>query len=390
MQCTGIYGVYAANTYLELHPEANIKVLDSDEDAGGIWSTSHLYPQFWSQTGARLSGYPDVPFKLPEGAETYYDLFEAKHLAKYVEAYVTDHKYDGRELRDKFVFRCYVTGVEKAGDGIWTIRADREGQQVTYRASKVIIATRLSSVPNMPDLPGKEAFKGAVLHQKAFGHSRVLTAEEADMEDHAHVTILGGSKSATDIAYTAATDPNHPRKVNWIIRTSGSGPLVFSNAKGFGKYRNIPETGSTRAIASLSSANPYLPESWWSWFLHKTFVGEWLLEKIWRRIERESPMLADFYGREGRLEGFEGLKSESNVRWRAGPLGLMQRDDFWDVIARNVRIYRQDIARLTEETVVLEDETEVRTDVCSAGRVGSRNIRTSAPRRLQDWDCPSL
>ena len=119
MQCTGVYGIYAANTYLEIHPEANIKVLDSDEDGGGVWSTSRLYPHFWSQTGTRLSGYPDVPFKVPEGVETYYDLFEAKHLAKYLEGYVTDHEYDGRELRDRFVFRCYVTGVEKAGDGIW-------------------------------------------------------------------------------------------------------------------------------------------------------------------------------------------------------------------------------------------------------------------------------
>ena len=388
----GVYGICVANTYLTLHPSANIKVLDSDPDVGGVWSTARLYPQFWSQTGARLTGYPDVPFQIPEGSPTYHDLFEAKHLSKYLEDYVTDHEYDGHSLRDRFVFNCYANSIYKRGD-VWTVKGRLNDQPVSYQARKVIVATGLSSLPNMPELPGLESLKGLTLHQKDFGRSRILTPEEPNMEKHTNITVLGGSKSAADIAYAAATDVNKQRKVNWIIRKSGTGPLATTKANGFGKYRNLPETGSTRAIAGLSSANPYLPENWWDWFLHKTWLGEWISEKIWRRTEIEAAIHADFYGREGALPGFEGLHSHANVRWRTGPLGLIQHDDYWDVIARKVQVYRQDIASLKADTVVLEDGNEVKTDVllCATGWTGEHpqfspdeSERIGLPLKLDD------
>ncbi|KAK3683186.1 hypothetical protein LTR37_020471 [Vermiconidia calcicola] len=364
----GVYGICAANTYLQLHPTADIVVLDSDEDAGGVWSNSRLYPQFWSQTGERLGGYPDSAFKVPEGAERYHDLFEAKHLTKYLEDYVTGQAYNGRSLRKRFVFRCWVNNLQKDGDA-WNIQANLEGKNVTYRAGKVIVATGLTSVPNMPQLPGKEHFRGSVLHQKTFGNSKILTPEETEVEQHTHITILGGSKSASDMAYAAATDINAPRKVSWIIRTSGSGPLILTKAQGFGKYRSLPELGSIRAIANLSSANPYLHETWFSSFLHKTWLGEWLLQKIWSQSETESAAIANYDGREGALLGFEKLRTETSIRWRSGSVGILQKDDFWDVVARNVRVHRGDVAELTVDAVVLDDGTEVRTDVllCATG-----------------------
>ena len=76
----GIYGICAANTYLSLHPAADIKVLDSDSNVGGVWSRSRHYPSFWSQTGARLSGLPDKQFKVPKDADTYHDLYDAKYI----------------------------------------------------------------------------------------------------------------------------------------------------------------------------------------------------------------------------------------------------------------------------------------------------------------------
>ena len=366
----GLYGICAANTYLALHPEANIKVLDSDDDVGGVWSTSRLYPQFWSQTGQRLAGFADEPFKVPDGGETFHDLFEAKHLSKYLQDYVSDKDYVGKSLRERFVFRCWVRRVGKDGD-MWRVEARLEDRDVIYRSRKLIVATGLSSTPSMPSLPGRDSFKGPILHQKDFGRSQILTPNEPNKDQHTHITVLGGSKSAADIAYAAATTTDPPRQVTWIIRASGTGPLLLSHPKGFGKFRNLMETGSTRALASLSSANPFVAESWWSWFLHKTAVGEWVLEKVWGKSEKDSAANADFYRREGRLEGFEGLESEVRMRWRSGPVGILQREDFWDVIARKVWVYRKDVKELREDKVVLEDGTEVRTDLllCATGWV---------------------
>ncbi len=43
---TGIYGIAAARTYLEVHPFARLVILESEEVIGGTWSsgTFHLSP----------------------------------------------------------------------------------------------------------------------------------------------------------------------------------------------------------------------------------------------------------------------------------------------------------------------------------------------------------
>lgn len=151
--------------------------------------------------------------------------------------------------------------------------------------------------------------------------------------------------------------------MTWLIRTSGTGPLLLSHPKGFGKYKSLPEIGSTRLMSSFSTANPYMADGWWSWSLHRTAVGDWLLEKLWSAAAGNAAKLADFEGREGRLEGFEGLRSSTVTRWKSGQQGILQRDDWWDVIARKVKVVRGEIKRLEEGKIVLDDGRIVESDL---------------------------
>lgn len=306
---------------------------------------------------------------MPENAETYHDLFEAKHLSQYFNDYLDQHVYDGRGLRERFIFNCWVENVAKDPDGKWRATTNHKDKQVIFRAHKAIIATGTFTQPYVPSLPGQDSFNGPIIHQKEFGRSRIFTAEESDLESHVKVTVLGGSKSAADIAYAAAKDKNQPREVTWIIRTTGTGAIIMSSPKGFGKYRSLAELGSTRAMAAMSSANPYVEDSWWSSFLHRTIIGEWLLNKIWSQPAVESDRLANFEGREGRLEGFEGLRSNASHRWRSAPMGIIQSEDFWDVIARRVRVVRGEVERLEEGRIVLEDGKTLESDIllCATG-----------------------
>ena len=364
----GIYGICAANTYLRLHPSANIKVLDSDSAVGGVWSRSRYYPGFWSQTGIRLSGFPDKPFQVPEEAETYHDLYDAKNIIDYFEDYLRSNIYDGRPLADRFVFCCWVRDIRKAANGLWQVKSDIRGRgEVTFQCNKLIVATGAHSVPHLPRFNGSEQFKGPIVHSKSLGESKILSSAEENVESHKNITILGGSKSASDIAYTAATDLKHPRTVSWIIRTSGEGPLLMNKPDGAWKYRSVAEIGSTRAITNLSSANPFRLETWWSWILHKTFIGERLLEWIWSQTEIESNIVANFDEREGALDGFEDLRPSTKTRWRSGPLGLLQRNDYWDVIAQRVKVYRGTVNKLNADSVVLEDGRKIRSDVLICG-----------------------
>lgn len=48
-------------------------------------------------------------------------------------------------------------------------------------------------------------------------------------------------------------------------------------------------------------------------------------------------------------------------------MGLAQHDDFWDVIARNVHIHRQDIKCLKNGTIVLDDGSEIGSNALLCG-----------------------
>lgn len=367
----GIFGVCAANTYLTLHPSANILALDADSGPGGVWSRSRLYPGFNAQTGARLSGFPDVPFKVPDGEPMFHDLFEARHLSRYFEEYLAKKVGDdGRALGERFRFEVWVERAWNEG-GMWKVTGKAKGveggeEPLDLCAKKLIVATGVYTVPFVPELPGREQFAGPILHQKDFGKSKILTPDEPNIEKHSKITVLGGSKSAADIAYAAATDANHFREVTWIIRTSSTGPLMMTHPKGFGKYQSLPEVGSTRGAAAISSANPYVDDSWWSWFIHRTPVGEWLLDKLWSAAAGDATKLASFEGREGRLEGFEGLRSSTITRWRSGLQGIISKDDWWDIIARRVKVVRGEIERLDKGEIVLEDGRTVECDMLLA------------------------
>ena len=49
--------------------------------------------------------------------------------------------------------------------------------------------------------------------------------------------------------------------------------------------------------------------------------------------------------------------------WCTGPLGLAQHIDFWDTLARNVHVYRNDISSLKPHSIVLDDGSEIPVDV---------------------------
>ena len=36
----GVFGIAAARTYLEVHPESDVIILESDDVLGGVWSRS--------------------------------------------------------------------------------------------------------------------------------------------------------------------------------------------------------------------------------------------------------------------------------------------------------------------------------------------------------------
>lgn len=110
----------------------------------------------------------------PPDEDLYYDFFKAKHTTQYLENYTDIHSYNGQTLRETIKFGIEVTSVDRL-DGKWTISAKTIGSDTShiFNASKFMVASGLTTVPNMPVLPGKEQFNGPIIHQEAFGSSSI-------------------------------------------------------------------------------------------------------------------------------------------------------------------------------------------------------------------------
>ena len=174
-----------------------------------------------TQTPIHFAGFSDKPLSVPD-AELFYRHFPATYFTGYLEDYVDEHVYDGKTLRSRIQLSTRVERVYKA-DGVWFVYTVG-GEKFT--AGRLVDAIGLTSEPNLPDIPGRETFRGLQIHHKDFGQSKLL--ESSDIHS---IIVVGGSKSAADVAY-AATKAG--KKVQWIIRRSGTGPPWFVPVYGLG------------------------------------------------------------------------------------------------------------------------------------------------------------
>lgn len=165
-------------------------------------------------------------------------------------------------------------------------------------ATKLMIANGENSLPNMPNLPGKDEFEGMVLHSEGFGESDVMSNQ--DVKD---IAVIGAGKSSADMIYEAVKTG---KTVSWIIRTTGTGPGPFAPLDLRTPYKNGVEAAQTRIMSSLQ---PSLlnQDNWWTWILHSTRIGVFLIKKKFSLLDTEIRKRADYKGRQS-TKGFEKLE----------------------------------------------------------------------------------
>ncbi|UYG04455.1 NAD(P)/FAD-dependent oxidoreductase [Halomonas sp. LR3S48] len=75
--------------------------------------------------------------------------------------------------------------------GEWTVRVNRDGEQVTLRPKQLILATGMSGVPNVPHFPGAETFEGEQQHSSQHPGPDAYRGKK--------VVVVGSNNSAHDI-----------------------------------------------------------------------------------------------------------------------------------------------------------------------------------------------
>ncbi|KNC76288.1 hypothetical protein, variant [Sphaeroforma arctica JP610] len=93
----------------------------------------------------------------------------------------------------------------------WTVNVTRDGTNLhVLRPKHVIMATGMSGLPNVPDFPGADEFKGEIHHSSAHGHSEGYRGKSC--------VVLGSNNSAHDIC--AALYESGAGSVTMVQRSS--------------------------------------------------------------------------------------------------------------------------------------------------------------------------
>ncbi|MGQ3299175.1 flavin-containing monooxygenase [Reyranella sp.] len=241
---------------------------------------------------------------------------------------------------------------EKKGE--WTVVVERDGKDATLTPKQLVIATGMSGFPEIPNFPGADRFKGKQHHSSHHRGGEGWAGKTC--------VVVGSNNSAHDIA---ADLWEHGADVTLLQRS----PTLVVRADTLARNRPLYSeeavaSGITTEIADLTVASmPYgaLPSA---------------MQPVVEQIRHDD---ADFYARLEKA-GFKLTFGEDNTG--IGPMYLRRGSGYYiDVGASELiadgRIKLKsgvEIERLTEDSVVLNDGTELKADlVVYATGYGSMN-----------------
>lgn len=187
----GVSGLAAAKAFKERGHE--VHAFERSHDLGGVWELSRSYPGVQTQSPKDLYRYTDLPMP----AE-YPEWPKGPQVHAYLNAYADKHG-----LRQVFSFNTSVASMTRRADGRpgWTLTLDGPDGERSEDFDFVAVCTGQFSDKNVITHPGQDAFEaqgGSVMHSSDYTDPALVAGKR--------VVVLGGSKSATDIAVNAAAN----------------------------------------------------------------------------------------------------------------------------------------------------------------------------------------
>lgn len=353
----GWHGLAAAKTYIELHPTEDIVILEAENSIGGTWSHDRLYPGLKSNNLHGTYEHPDFPmdpviYKLKSNAE---------HIpGATLHRYLTDFaKHFG--IFDRTRFNTKADSLEPTPDGGWALGITTAGGDASIlRTRKIIIATGLTSRPNFPIYAGAEAFGAPYFHAKDFCRNA------ATVLPNQNVVVVGGAKSAMDVAYAYVEAGS---QVDLVIRPEGNGPVWISHPWVMGGKKRLEKLLSVRWMTWFSPC-PWGGTDGSGWvrrLLHGTFIGRWIVDQFWGGLGGEV-LATNGYASHPELRKLQPWHS---AFWIGSGLSIHNYDaNFFDLVrSGRIRVHVANVAHLSAKTVHLDDSSALKADVlvCATG-----------------------
>ncbi|KAI1332739.1 hypothetical protein F5Y16DRAFT_124143 [Xylariaceae sp. FL0255] len=339
----GWYGLVTARTYLRLQPSANLLIIDSDSTVGGTWSMDRLYPNLVAQVRLGLFNYSDTPMT-PNGGHRQDERVTGQMIYDYMQKYAEDH-----DLIRRIRFNTFVEDAKKF-EGGWRLLLRSTGEVV--QTEKLIMATGVTSIPSWPDLDISTS-SIPVTHSRHLGtHYEALRDESIR-----NVVVVGAAKSAYDAVYLLLI---MGKKVTWVIRRGGGGPLSILPFRILNLIHSIA-FGSTRLMSHLSpcilNTNGPLYR-----FFQKSIPGRWCVSRFWDFLEYVSSHEAGYSDGDHVAE----LKPDINHQscfWANSGLGVVTMTDFWKVMhSPNLSVIRDEVKSVKGQTVKLSTREGLNAD----------------------------
>jgi putative flavoprotein involved in K+ transport len=239
--------------------------------------------------------------------------------------------------------------------GEWTVEVERDGKPLTLRPKHVVLATGMSGKPNIPDLPGRELFRGDQHHSSAHPGPDAYAGKRC--------VVVGSNNSAFDICGALW---EHGADVTMVQRSSThivkSATLMDIGLGALYSEEAVANGVTTEKADLIFASLPY------------RIMHEFQIPLYQQMAERD----ADFYQR---LEqaGFRHDWGEDGsglfMKYLRRGSGYYIDVGAADLVADgHVKLVQGQVDHLTEDAVVLGDGTELPADlVVYATGYGSMN-----------------
>ncbi|KAI1334268.1 hypothetical protein F5Y15DRAFT_294982 [Xylariaceae sp. FL0016] len=356
---TGVGGLAAAKTYLELEPNADILLLEKRPTLGGVWAEENCYDGLKTNNLRGTYEFTDFPL------DDKYGVKDGEHIPGIVlHLYLTDFA-NHFDIMRRIRFETKIQTIEKTEKG-WKLFAEETSVDgvmipVVYMCAKLIMSTGLASTPNPVSIAGQEHYSKPVIHHGQLKVEGYAIAEDPNVET---VTVIGASKTGYDAVQLMAS---RGKKVEWIIRESGGGAVWMSPPwVPLGPWKVMLEH-----IATMRFFSWFSPCIWGDFdgftrirrFLHGTWLGRILVHNLWEKFRWDTVAGNGYRQKEplAHLEPYESLFWSARVGILNYPGNI---HDY--LLSGQVKITKKDVSHLSNGTVHLVDGTSFKSDALVA------------------------
>ncbi|GKU07899.1 fad-containing monooxygenase [Fusarium langsethiae] len=350
----GWFGLAAAKAIHQILPSASLAILESAESCGGTWSKNRLYPGLKSNNMKGTYEYPDFPMDF----ETY-GVGPNTHIpGAILHRYLTDFAKHF-DVYDKVQFHTAVDLVERNGDAGWRLTVTSPAGNRFINTTRLVLATGLTSTPNMPSYKNAELFGAPLFHAKEF-------CKEAPNLKVKKAIVVGGAKSAFDVAYALVHDG---AEVDLIVRPTGNGPVWIAPPFVTPLKKRLDQLLNIRWMTWFSPC-PWGEADGFPGvrdFLHGTAVGRLIVNGFWKVLSGDV-ISANGYDSHPELKK---LKPWHSAYWIGSGLSILNYDtSLFDLVKQGkIRVHIDDIDSLEPKRAILTSGKVIETDaiICSTG-----------------------